>query len=72
MENDLKACNIDLSEEEMKKLSKYKMKKMVNTQIRIKALEYLLQMKDSHEKTEHLYPAEKRQDYLQSMDITEN
>ena len=72
VENDLKACNIDLSEEEIKNLSKYKMKKMVNTQIRIKALEYLLQMKDSHEKTEHLYPADKMQDYLQSMDLTKN
>ena len=46
------------------------MKKLVNKQIRIKAHEYLLQLKDSHEKTEHLYPSDKMQDYLQSMDIT--
>ena len=46
------------------------MKKLVNKQI--KAHEYLLQLKDSHEKTEHLYPSDKLQDYLQSMDITKN
>lgn len=33
MENDLKTCDIALSEEEIKNLSKYKMKKLVNNQL---------------------------------------
>ena len=69
VEDDLKLYEIDMNEDELKKLSKYKMKKLVEKQIRIKADQYLLELRDSHEKTEHLNPSNKMQDYLQSMDL---
>ena len=46
------------------------MKKLVTKQIRMKADEYLVQFRDSHEKTEHLNPISKMNDYLQSLHMT--
>ena len=51
VQNDIKNCDINLTEEEMKKISQYKMKKLVAQKIRIKTDEYLLKLKKNHVKT---------------------
>ena len=66
----MESCGIDLSESEFKQLSLYNVKKLVSKSIRSKSDEYLLKLKDSHVKTEHLYPCEKMQEYLKSVKLT--
>ena len=70
VEEDLEFCNIELQEEEIKLMSNYKMKKLVSKQIRIKSDEYLIELRDSHEKTACLCPSNQMQDYLKCMNIS--
>ena len=53
VENDMKTCEIDLTDDEIQKLSHYKIKKLVAKKIRIKTDEYLVKLKKSHTKTEN-------------------
>ena len=68
--NDIKNCDINLTEDEMKETSQYKMKKLVAEKLRNKTDEYLLKLKDKHVKTEHLYPNNKMQEYLTTDKLT--
>ena len=70
VENDLRTCEIDLKEEDIKKLSQYKIKKLVANKIRIKTDEYLLKLKNSHTKTENLYTSDEMQEYLKTDQLT--
>ena len=70
VENDIQTCGINLKEEEIKKLSQYKIKKLVAKKMRIKTDEYLLKLKKSHTKTEHLYPSDEMKEYLKTDQLT--
>ena len=50
----LEFCDINLNEEEIRKMSKYTFKKLVNKQIKLKAEEYLASIQDGHSKTKDL------------------
>ena len=62
---DLKTLNIDLKLDEIQRSSKNNFKTLVKEKVRIKAFQYLLEIKDSHSKTSNLvYSALRLQDYL--------
>ena len=70
MEN-LKTLKIEMTEDELRKISKYSFKKLVNNAIRKEAFAYLLELKNSHSKVLHIpYQKYEIQDYLKSPDIT--
>ena len=50
----LEFCEISLSEDEIKRLSKARFKKLVKKQIKIKAEEYLRNLQEDHSKTKNL------------------
>ena len=54
IEENLKLCEIRLSESEIKNMGQNKFRKIVHTQIRMKADEYLSSLRSKHSKTEHL------------------
>ena len=54
IEKNLHECNINLSESEIKDLKQAKFKSLVQTQIRLKANEYLSSLRAKHSKSEHL------------------
>ena len=70
VENDLKACEINLTDEEIKNLSKFQMKKLVLSGIKIRSQEFLMKLKDSHVKTEQLVPSDEIQEYLITEELT--
>ena len=70
VKNEMESCGIDICESDFKQLSLYKVKKLVSKSIKSKSDEYLLKLKDSHVKTEHLHPSENMQEYLKSDKLT--
>ena len=70
VENDLKVCEINLSDEEIKNFSKFQMKKLVLSGIKLKAQEFLMKLKDSYVKTEQLVPSDEIQEYLTTEELT--
>ena len=64
IEDDLKICEIDLTDEEIESLSQFKMTKLVKEKIREQADKYLLNLKAKHVKTEKLLPIPHMRDYL--------
>ena len=69
VEEDLKSCEINLSDDEIQNLSQYKMSKLVKSKIREQADFFLLKMKAKHVKTEKLFPIPKMNDYLLSEEL---
>ena len=62
---DLKTLDINLKLDEIQRSSKINFKTMVKEKVKIKAFQYLLEIKDSHSKTSNLvYSALRLQDYL--------
>ena len=70
VENDLKSCEIELTMKEIKNLSRYQMTKLVKAKIKIQSEQYLLNLKESHVKTEKLYPSENMKEYLVTEELT--
>ena len=64
IEDDLKICEIDLTDEEIESLSQFQMTKLVKEKIREQADKYLLNLKAKHVKTEKLLPIPHMRDYL--------
>ena len=61
---DLKICNIDKSESEIKEMTKYAFKKLISDRIKKVSLEYLLKLKSEHSKTKHVWPTSDIKSYL--------
>jgi hypothetical protein len=72
VQNDIKDCDINLTEDEINKISQYKLKKLVAQKLRLKTDEYLLKLKQNHVKTEHLYPSDKMQEYLKTDQLSKS
>ena len=70
IEDDLRYCNIDLSECEIKAMKKTKFKSIVSSRIFEAAEQYLLSLKNKHSKSEGLSANGKIQDYLISNKLT--
>ena len=54
VEENLKFCDINLTEPEIQKMKRYQFKKIVSSQLRIKASEYLMSLRAKHSKSENL------------------
>ena len=70
IEEDLKYCRINLSESEIRAMSKNKFKSIVTNSIFDVAREYLISLKNKHSKSEGLSANNKIQDYLISNQLT--
>ena len=66
VQNDLKECKINLSEEEILKMSKYSFKKLMKEKIRVIAANYLITQKEKHSKSEILEYSKEMQVYLRN------
>ena len=69
-EDDLKACEIYLTEDAIKNLSKFRMTKLVNEKIQSLADKYLLEMQESHVKTKNILTSAKMKEYLCCEELT--
>ena len=68
--DDLKYCSIDLSESEIRSMSKIKFKSLLTSKIYEVACEYLLSLKNKHSKSEGLSYNNKINDYLITSQLT--
>ena len=64
VKEDLITCDIQLSEEEISTMSKFKFKKLVDSRIREKSVEYLTELQIKHSKSLYLHQGPKMQAYL--------
>ena len=62
----LTQCDINMTEDDISQCSKNQFKKIVDTKIRQKASEYLINLQMTHSKSKFLYHTEKIQEYLTS------
>ena len=69
-DSDLKECGIALTMHEIANMKKLKFRKIVNTQLRIVAMEYLLTLKAKHSKLDYLPNEYKLEKYLSSTKVT--
>ena len=63
-------CDIQLSEEEISKMTKFQFKKLVDTKIREKSMEYLTELQIKHSKSLFLHQGPKMQEYLTTAQLT--
>ena len=70
IEEDLKYCSIDLSESEIRSMSKIKFKSLLTSKIYEVACEYLLSLKNKHSKSAGLSYNNKIKDYLVTSQLT--
>ena len=66
----LKSCEIDYSEDEIKKMSQYKFKQIIKEKIQLKVLSYLVTLQNKHSKSENLHLESKMQEYLRSTELS--
>ena len=66
----LKSCEIDYSEDEIKKMSQYKFKQIIKEKIQLKVLSYLVTLQNKHSKSENLHLESKMQEYLRSNEVS--
>jgi hypothetical protein len=66
----LKYCEINFTEEEIMKMSKFKFKKIVKEKIQVKVLVNLITLQNKHTKSENLHLESRMQNYLRSNDLT--
>ena len=69
-QNDLEMCNITLTMSDISKTKKSKFRKLVNTQIRCLANEYLLNLKRKHSKLDQVSNTYSLEKYLKSSNIS--
>ena len=70
---DLKNCNIDFSDEEIKTMSKYTFKRTIREAIDLKVMTYLIELQGKHSKSKNLVYSYEIQPYLRSNKLsTEN
>ena len=63
---EMKSCNLNYSDEEIKSLSEFKFKKIIKEQIQLKVMAYLFALQNKHSKSEKLIHQTKMQDYIKS------
>ena len=66
----LKSCEINFTEDEIRKMSQFKFKKIVKEKIQVKVLVYLVTLQNKHTKSENLHLDSKMQYYLRSSELT--
>ena len=66
VQKDFGECNINLSEDEIARMSKYRFKKLIKEKIRILAANYLIAKKEKHSKSENLEYSKEMQVYLRN------
>ena len=66
----LLSCEFYISEDEIKKYSKYKFKKLVDSKVKQKAAEYLTELQMKLSKLKYLLQTNKMQEYLGSDNLT--
>jgi hypothetical protein len=69
VEEDLKSCDINLTDTEIEQLSQYKMSKLVKSKIRELSDKYLLELKAKHTKSEKLFPIPHMNEYLATKEL---
>ena len=70
VQGDLKSCNIEYSEEQIRKMSEWKFKKIVKEKIQLKVMSYLMTLQNKHTKTENLNLEDGMQEYLKSEEFS--
>ena len=72
IDDDLRHCNIDKTDDEIKMMKYYSFKKLINEKVRDVTNTYLLELRDdpSRTKSKKFYPSEEMKDYLKSNDLT--
>ena len=68
--NDLERCSITLTMSDISKMKKSKFRKLVNTQIRNLAKEYLINLKMKHSKLDQISDSYRTEKYLESSNIS--
>ena len=68
--NDLELCGITLTMTEISRMKKPKFRKLVNTQIRNMAKEYLINLKMKHSKMDQISDSYRIENYLKSSNIS--
>ena len=69
-QNDLETCNITLTISDISKTKKSKFRKLVNTQIRCLANEYLLNLKSKHSRLDQVSDSYSLEKYLKNSNIS--
>ena len=73
IKGDLKKCNINFSDEEIKTMSKYTFKRIIREAIDLKVMSYLIELQGKHSKSKNLVYSSETQTYLRSNKLsTEN
>ena len=70
LQKDLDECRITLPEESIKKMKKEAFKNLVKKQIKLITMEYLMNLRQKHSKSEKLLITDKLKEYLKSSEIT--
>jgi hypothetical protein len=70
VQDDLKKCNIDLTDEEISQMKKEKFKCIVMKSIRQLSEEYLAKQIEKHSKSENLCISDRMQNYLVNLNTT--
>jgi hypothetical protein len=66
----LKSCEIEYTEEQIKKMSKFKFKRIIKEKIQLKVISYLVTLQNKHTKSENLHLDSKMQEYLTSNELS--
>ena len=73
IKGELKNCNINFSDEEIKTMSKYTFKRIIREAIDLKVMSYLIELQGKHSKSKNLVYSSETQTYLRSNKLsTEN
>ena len=67
--NDLEKCNIDITEENLKKMKKQKLKTLIKKKLKEKSDENLMELQAKHSKSINLEISDEPQEYLTSDEI---
>jgi hypothetical protein len=70
LKNDLEECNITLPEKDIKAMKKETFKNIVKSQIKNLSMNYLINLRSKHSKTENLIIEKQMKPYLKSSNIT--
>ena len=63
-------CDINLTDNEIERYSKYQFKMLVKKKIKLKAAEYLTEMQTRHNKSKCLYQSDEMQEYLMTDELS--
>ena len=66
----LKECNINLAEQEVKRMTKEKFKTLVKEKIQVKVLAYLISCQNKHSKSQNLHLNTDMQEYLSCQELS--